>query len=164
MTRIFSINFNGPLYLMKHVIPHFLAKPGEPKPGPNGLPPFPPHKGTIINVCSVAATSGASAGALYTSSKHALLGLSRNTSWMYAKEGVRTNVVMPGGVLTNIMANSGWGPESFTSPGYKTVKPFHDLAPGYVWPDDVASAIVFIAGAEGMNGAEVTIDHGWTTA
>lgn len=152
---------------MKHVIPIFLAKPGEPTPNPYGptLPATPPYKGSIINICSTAAVRGASAGALYTASKHALLGLSRNTAWMYAKEGVRTNSVIPGGVLTNIMANSGvQGPQDFAMGGYAAVKPYHDTAPGYVMPTDVAATIAYLAGADGVNGAEVTVDHGWTTA
>lgn len=164
LARVFSINFNGPLYLMKHVIPIFLAKPGSPTPSPYGptLPSTPPDKGAIINVCSVASIRGASAGALYTASKHALLGLSRNTSWMYAKDGVRTNVVMPGGVLTNLIANSGiQGPQDFDMAGYEAVKPYHDVAKGYVTPADVAANIVHLAGAVGVNGAEVAIDYGW---
>lgn len=152
---------------MKHVIPHFLSKPGEPIPNPYGptLPATPPYKGSIVNVCSTAAVGGASAGALYTASKHALLGLSRNTSWMYAKEGVRTNVVIPGGVITNIMGNSGVeGPQDFVMAGYGAVKPYHDCAQGYVMPADIASTIVYLAGAEGINGAEVAVDRGWTVA
>lgn len=167
LTRVFSINFNGPLYLMKHVIPIFLKKPGEPIPNPYGptLPATPPYKGSIINVCSVAAVRGASAGVLYTASKHALLGLSRNTSWMYAKLGVRTNVIMPGGVLTNIMANSGFAsPQDYNMAAYSAIKPFHDTAVGYVTPENVAANIVHLAGADGVNGAEVAVDYGWLGA
>lgn len=151
---------------MKHVIPHFLSKPGEPTPNPYGptLPPTPPYKGSIINVCSTAAISGAAAGAIYTASKHALLGLSRNTSWMYGKVGVRTNAVLPGGVLTNIMANSGVQPQDYDVGGYAALKPFHDTSLGYVTAVDVAASIVYLAGAEGINGAELTVDRGWTTA
>lgn len=151
---------------MKHVIPIFLAKPGEPTPNPYGptLPSTPPYKGSIVNVCSVAAVRGASAGALYTASKHALLGLSRNTTWMYAKAGVRTNVVFPGGVLTNIMANSGVAPQDYSVGGYAAIKPYHDTALGYVTPQDVAANIVHLAGADGVNGAEVSIDYGWLGA
>lgn len=167
LNRVFSVNLHGPLFLMKHVIPIFLAKPGEPTPSPYGsaMPATPPDKGSIVNVCSAAAVRGAAAGALYTASKHALLGLSRNTSWMYAKDGVRTNVILPGGVLTNIMANSGvQGPQDYNLAGYQAIKPYHDTALGYVTPADVAANIVHLAGANGVNGAEVSVDYGWLGA
>jgi NAD(P)-dependent dehydrogenase (short-subunit alcohol dehydrogenase family) len=45
-------------------------------------------KGVIVNVCSVASLRGAAAGVAYTASKHALLGASRSTAWMYANEGI----------------------------------------------------------------------------
>lgn len=154
-----SVNFNGPFYLMRAAIPHFLSKPGGPVEGTGSSTKLPPHKGTIVNVCSFAAVSGAAAGAAYTASKHALLGLSRNTAWMYRLEGIRCNVIIPGGVATNIMANS--GNEKFDMSGYMSLKLAHDTMPGIVWPDDVARAIVFLAGANGINGAELTVDQGW---
>ena len=54
-------------------------------------------RGNIINVCSIAAIRGSAAGAAYTASKHALLGLSRSTAWGYARDGIRCNAVLPGG-------------------------------------------------------------------
>lgn len=68
-TNIMGIEFNGPFYMVRAVIPHFLAKPESAD-----------LKGSIFNVCSVAAVRGGCNGASYTSAKHALLGLSRNTS------------------------------------------------------------------------------------
>lgn len=159
-----GINFYGPLHLMRHVLPHFLKKPGAAE--GQGWQTVLPKKGAIVNVCSVAAIRGAAAGALYTASKHALLGLSRNTSWMYTKEGVRTNVVIPGGVMTNIMGNSGYDARGADSDpiGAPILQPAHATMMAVCKPEDVARAIVFLAGADAVNGAELTVDSGWTTA
>lgn len=155
-----GINFNGPANLMRHVIPHFLAKPGRVE--GEGHTTVLPKKGAIVNVCSEAAIRGSSAGAMYTASKHALLGLSRNTAWMYAKEGIRTNVVFPGGVATNIMANSGIDPRTqLDMVGFSTLQQAQALMPAVTMPDDIARAIVFLAGADAVNGAELAVDHGW---
>ncbi|KAK5101224.1 hypothetical protein LTS08_004831 [Lithohypha guttulata] len=163
LNRIMGINFNGPLFLMRHVIPHFLAKPGSIQ--GQGYNTVLPKKGAIVNICSAAALRGSAAGAIYTSSKHALLGLTRNTACMDAKEGVRTNAVLPGGVATNILNNSGIDPSTQLDPiGFPILQPAHALQPAVCVPDDVARTIVFLAGADGVNGAEVTVDQGWCQA
>ena len=72
--RCMSVNVSGPFYLIRACLPHMLANEGA-------------EKGSIINVCSTASMRGGAAGAAYTASKHALLGLSRNTSWMYRHQG-----------------------------------------------------------------------------
>lgn len=155
-----GINFLGPLYLMRHVIPHFLAKPGKVE--GEGYATVLPYKGSIVNVGSVASFKGAAAGALYTASKHALLGLSRNTSWMYNKDGVRTNIVIPGGVMTNIMANSGF--PGVDPAAYAILGPAQAVMPALCTPDDIARGIFFLAGANAVNGAELVIDQAWTVA
>lgn len=55
-------------------------------------------KGAIVNVCSTATIRGSAASIAYTASKHALLGLTCGTVWGYAKEGIKCNAVIPGGV------------------------------------------------------------------
>ena len=81
--RVFAINVTGPMYLSRLAIRSFLEQES---------------KGTIVNVCSTASLRGSAAGAAYTASKHALLGLSRATAWGYAKIGIRCNAVLPGGM------------------------------------------------------------------
>jgi len=159
-----GVNFFGPFYVMKAVIPHFLAKPGETQ--GEGFMTQLPKKGAIVNVCSVAAVRGAAAGASYTSSKHALLGLSRNTAWMYHRDGVRCNVVIPGGIATNIMGHSGGGDRGqfVDQTGAALLHKTQSVMPAVTMPTDTAAAIVFLAGADAVNGAELSVDHGWTAA
>lgn len=80
--RIIAINVTGPMYLSRLAIKTFMSQD---------------TRGSIVNVCSTAAIRGTAAGTAYTVSKHALLGLSRSTSWGYAKDKIRCNAVIPGG-------------------------------------------------------------------
>lgn len=144
--RCFAINVTGPMYLMRACIPHFLKQES---------------KGVIINVCSVASVRAAAAGVAYTASKHALLGLSRSTAWMYAKEGIRCNAVLPGGTQTNIMQNSG---VQMDMNGYQVLAPYQALSPGVCDPAELANAMLFLATAPSVNGAELAVDKGWLTS
>jgi NAD(P)-dependent dehydrogenase (short-subunit alcohol dehydrogenase family) len=120
-------------------------------------------KGAIVNICSTAAVRGSAAGVAYTASKHALLGLTRSTAWGYAKEGIRCNAVIPGGVSdTQIM--SGTDPAVFQSVGIQVTGPFQACMPGMCKPADIANAVLFLVTAPAVNGAELAVDHGWTVA
>ncbi|KIW82579.1 hypothetical protein Z517_05606 [Fonsecaea pedrosoi CBS 271.37] len=147
--RVMNINVNGPFNTMRTCINHFLTKTNE------------EQKGRIVNVGSVASIRGGAAGVAYTTSKHALLGLSRNTAWMYAKEGIQCNVLLPGGVTTEIMKNSNSVPDKV---GLDTVMPVMAISVGNCAPEDMARAILYLAGGTGVNGAELRVDKGMSAA
>lgn len=86
---IFDINIKGVMRAMRKAIPIFLEK----------------EKGVIINTASTGGLNGAHAGATYGASKHAVIGLTKNTGFMYAQKGIRCNAIAPGGVETNINFN-----------------------------------------------------------
>ena len=117
--------------------------------------------GAIVNVVSAAGNSGAVAGAAYTSTKHGLLGLTRNTAWMYARQGIRCNAILPGGVSTSIV--SGTDPQQWDSAGTERVRTFLATMPTMLEPLDIARLALFLAGDESrhVNGAAVTADGGW---
>ncbi|KAF2395776.1 3-oxoacyl-reductase [Trichodelitschia bisporula] len=151
--RCMGVNLNGPFYLIRAVMPHFQAHEGD-------------AKGVIVNIGSTASVRGAAAGPAYTASKHGLLGLSRNVAWWYRHKGVRCNIVLPGGVETNIAMNSLTGPVSQEGmmEAMQRMRPYIDTMPGMLKPRDIANAVLFLATAEGVNGAEIAVDKGWTTA
>lgn len=84
--RVLRINLDGLMFTSRRAVPHMCKQGG----------------GSIVNIASTAGISGAAAGAAYTASKHALVGLTRNTAWMYAQQGIRCNAICPGGTKTNI--------------------------------------------------------------
>ena len=85
--RCMTVNVDGPMYAMRKAVPLMLAQGG----------------GSIINIASAAALGGGSAGAAYTASKYALVGLTMSTAYQYARQGLRCNALAVGGVSTNIM-------------------------------------------------------------
>lgn len=89
--RVMGVNLYGPFVTSRAAVRYMKGHGG----------------GAIVNVASVAGVSGGAAGAVYTASKHALVGLSRNTAYTYAPFGVRCNTLIVGGVETNITAGRG---------------------------------------------------------
>ena len=87
--RVLSINLDGPMYLTRRAVPIMIKQGG----------------GSIVNTASVAGVEGGAAGVAYTASKHALVGLTRNTAWRYVLDGIRCNAIAAGAVATNIMAS-----------------------------------------------------------
>ena len=58
--------------------------------------------GVIVNNISAGGLNGGRAGAAYTASKHAVVGLTKNTAFMFSQSGIRVNGIAPGAVMTNI--------------------------------------------------------------
>ncbi|MHA2788614.1 SDR family NAD(P)-dependent oxidoreductase [Corynebacterium sp. S7] len=145
--RVIRINLTAPFKLMRACVPHMLEA----------------GKGAIVNVGSAASLRGAAAGAAYTSSKHGLVGLTKNAAYMYAKQGIRTNLVAPGGVATNIM-DSIDGSQINPEHGLDALKPVHDSAVVNATPESVATGIVFLLSdaAENFNGVIMPSDGGWS--
>ena len=155
-----GVNFYGPFYTMRAVIPHFLTKSGEESSMPGeSFSFYKIPKGSIVNVCSVAGLRGGANGASYTAAKHALLGLTRQTAVSYSLDGIRCNAVIPGPVNTNIMGNS----EGLTlhPEGGPALAATRKPLLGYAEPLDIAKAIVFVASSISTNGSEIQVDHGY---
>jgi NAD(P)-dependent dehydrogenase (short-subunit alcohol dehydrogenase family) len=116
--------------------------------------------GGITNVGSVTSTTGAIGGLAYTTSKHAVVGITRSIAWTYQGHGIRCNAVCPGAVETALdrtaVPRSSWG--------YDQLKRTHRLCPRVAGPDEVAALISWVSSEEAtsLNGAVITADSGWT--
>ncbi|HEU5088531.1 MAG TPA: SDR family oxidoreductase, partial [Roseiflexaceae bacterium] len=146
--RVLSINLDGPMFTSRRAVPHMVAQGG----------------GAIVNIASTAGISGAAAGAAYTASKHALVGLTRNTAWMYAKQGVRCNAICPGGVNTNI--GETMTADRMDQAGAARAGAFAALIPTILEPTDIAALALFLASDASrlISGAIIPADAGWTAA
>lgn len=89
--RVFRINVTALMRLTRAVVPLMLEA----------------GTGSVVNVASEAGLRGSAAGASYTASKHAIVGLTKNSAVMYGPKGLRFNAVAPGPTITNIEAV--WG-------------------------------------------------------
>jgi len=85
--RVQSINTKGVWLSMKYEIPAMLKRGG----------------GAIVNASSILGLFGAANGSLYSSTKHAVAGLTRCAALDYAQAGIRVNATSPGMIETPLM-------------------------------------------------------------
>jgi NAD(P)-dependent dehydrogenase (short-subunit alcohol dehydrogenase family) len=144
--RVLGINLDGPMFTTRRAVPQMIKQGG----------------GSIINTASTAAISGAAAGVAYTASKHALVGLTRNTAWMYAQQGIRCNAICPGGTNTNI--GETMTRDRIDQQGMARTGAFAALIPAMLEPTDIAALALFLASdaSRYINGAIIPADAGWT--
>lgn len=143
--RVMAINVTGPFKAMRKAVQLMLTA----------------GKGSIVNISSVGGLQGARAGAAYTTSKHALIGLTKNTGYMYAKKGIRCNAVAPGAMDTTIAA----GIDLAHLPAIvnERIMPGMALMSRSSDPMEVAQVVLFLASddASFVNGAIFVADGGW---
>lgn len=142
--RVFAINVDGTMKLMRAVAPLMLAR----------------EYGSIVNVASEAGLRGSAAGAAYTASKHAVVGLTKSSAFMYGPSGLRVNAVAPGPTITNIEA-------TFASElGAQRVRAGMAVMPDAVESDALAASITFLLSDDGVNvnGVILASDGGWSAA
>jgi NAD(P)-dependent dehydrogenase (short-subunit alcohol dehydrogenase family) len=143
--HVLGVNLNGPMYTSRLVIPLMVKQGG----------------GSIINIASVAGLEGGAAGTAYTVSKHALVGLTKNTAWRYTLEGVRCNAIAAGGVETNITSSVDMS--RMDGPGSARAQVYQKIIPAMLKPLDIANLALFLASDESkmINGAIIPADAGW---
>ncbi|OQE25763.1 hypothetical protein PENFLA_c008G06522 [Penicillium flavigenum] len=150
--RCIAINLTAPVKLMREVIPIMRQQ----------------KSGSIVNVGSKAATSGAASGVAYTASKHGLMGATKNVAWRYKQEGIRCNAVCPGGVPTGIVQAS--DPTTWDKDALATMSHIHqahaaDRQEGLgVEAEDIANCLLFLASSQSkrINGAIIPVDNAWS--
>ena len=140
--KVMAVNLNGPIYAMRKAVQVMLEQE---------------TKGNIVNIASIGGICGARAGVAYTASKHAIVGATKNTAYMYAGK-IRCNVICPGGVETEVM-NSQTNISQF---GVGRIMAGLDTSIPAGKVEDISTAVLYIASddAKFMTGAEIVIDGG----
>lgn len=143
---IFDINTKSVMRSTRKALPIFLEK----------------GKGVIVNTASTGGVSGAHAGATYTASKHAVVGLTKNTAFMYANKGIRCNAIAPGATATNISASM----KNINEFGMSRTQLTQAVIPRVGSPEEIAQVALFLASDDSsfVNGAIIAADAGWTSA
>lgn len=141
--RVMRVNVTGTMLMSRAAIPLMLEA----------------GSGSIVNLTSEAGIRGSAAGAAYTASKHAVIGLTKSTSVMYGLEGIRCNAVAPGATITNIEAN-------FASQrGAGRLGPLmQTVIPPPASAAQLAASITFLLSDDGsnVNGVVLPSDGGWS--
>ncbi len=142
--RVMNINLQGPFLLSQALGRQMLAR----------------GTGSIVNVASVAGLGGVIHRSAYNASKHGLIGLTRTLAAEWGGRGVRVNAVCPGWIKTEMdIADQGSG--AYSDGDIVNRVPMARFAR----PEDVASAIAFLADSEHnnfINGISLPVDGGWT--
>jgi NAD(P)-dependent dehydrogenase (short-subunit alcohol dehydrogenase family) len=138
--QVMEVNLTGPFLLSQALGRQMLAA----------------GSGSIVNIASVAGLLGVADRAAYNASKHGLIGLTRTLAVEWGGRGVRVNAVCPGWVKTPMddasQGEGAYGDEDITN---------HVPAGRFATPDDVAQAVLFLAGQSFVNGATLSVDGGW---
>jgi NAD(P)-dependent dehydrogenase (short-subunit alcohol dehydrogenase family) len=148
--KVLDVNVVGVFLGLKHVLPVMLKQ----------------NRGSIINTASIAGLMGSPQVAVYSASKHAVIGLTKSAAWECSATAVRVNCVCPGLIDSRMLSaiiqgrNAGNAP----TPHEKIVERIPARRLGQA--SEVASIVAFLASDEAsyVSGSAYTVDGGRTAA
>ena len=142
--RVIGTNLLGVWLCLKYELRHMLAHGG----------------GAIVNTASTAGITGIAGGALYTASKHAIVGLTKAAALEVAQSNIRINAIAPGPVNTGLLSRMIDGKLSLDDIARRV--PMGRISQ----PEEIARAILWLASdaASYVTGHTLIVDGGLTAA
>ena len=143
--RVMEVNLKGVWLGCRSAVPAMLDSGG----------------GSIVNVASFVALIGAATAQMaYTSSKGAVLAMTRELAVEYARRGIRANSICPGPIETPLLA------ELLADPARRQRRLVHIPIGRFGRPDEIAKAALFLASddASFVTGSALVVDGGITAA
>lgn len=124
--------------------------------------------GRIINVASAHSLVASPYKAAYVAAKHGIAGLTKVLALELAEAGITANCISPGYVWTPLVENQ--IPDTMAARGLTREQVMRDVllakqpTKKFVAVEEVAAMAVFLCGqaAQNINGANMSIDGGWT--
>jgi NAD(P)-dependent dehydrogenase (short-subunit alcohol dehydrogenase family) len=148
--KVIDVNVVGVFLGLKHVLPVMLRQ----------------NSGSIINTASIAGLIGSPQIAVYSASKHAVIGLTKSAAWECTGTGVRVNCVCPGLIDSRMLSSiiQGRNGGNAPPPHEKLVERIPARRLGQA--SEVASIVAFLASDEAsyVSGSAYTVDGGRTAA
>ncbi len=144
--KVMKLNLEAPFQSMRRAIKEFEKQGG----------------GVIINVASVGGLFGGRAGAVYTASKHGLVGLTKNTAFHYGSKNIRCNAICPGSVTTEV--GSGEYMQKINMEAMGNMRKGLGLINRPGASEEIADVALFLASDSStyINGQAIAVDGGWT--
>jgi NAD(P)-dependent dehydrogenase (short-subunit alcohol dehydrogenase family) len=141
--RIMDLDLKAPFRIIRAAVPLMIESGG----------------GSIINIGSYAALRG-NHGPSYTAAKAGLVGLTKSVAFRHSRDGIRCNIIHPGGVRTNIGEHSG----GTYHEAQTDLSALCQAMPVnfYIEPVEIARTCLFLASDEArcINGVELSVDSG----
>jgi meso-butanediol dehydrogenase / (S,S)-butanediol dehydrogenase / diacetyl reductase len=128
----------------------------------------PKGEGAIINTASIAGKMGMAHLSHYVASKFAVIGFTNSIAKEVAATGITVNAICPGIVGTGMWRGEGGVADRWKLEGETEEQSWErnkqNLIPQGVdqSPEDIAEAVLFIAGAKHITGQAIAIDGGMT--
>ncbi|WP_407461594.1 SDR family oxidoreductase [Methanobrevibacter sp.] len=143
--KVLDVNLTAIMKMMRAVIPEMDKNGG----------------GSLVTVASVGGITGTVAGASYVASKHAAIGLAKNTGFLYQNHNIRSNVIAPGMVNTDMAATV--DPAQCHPEGFELISKQMALTPRFGESEEIAQVALFLASDESsiVNGTVIRADCGW---
>lgn len=146
--RVLDVNVTSIFYSTKHAMPHLRKQ----------------RRSYIVNVASISSFVGQASTPAYTTSKFAVVGLTKSIALDYAADGVRCNCVCPGITDTPMLRehlNKTPDPDATLRDRLRRVPTGVPLS-----PTDIARTILFLSCEDsvGVTGTSVIIDGGYLAA
>ena len=138
---VYAANCRGTMIMTCEAMPHLLKA-----------------RGAIVNVVSSLAFQGHFMQLAYTTSKAALIQLTRSVAASHSRRGVRCNAVAPGMILTPVV-------EAHFPPEMRKILEDETLRDRLGRPEEIAEVICFLASdaARNITGEIVAADSGFTS-
>ena len=149
---ILALNLGSAFHTARLAVPHMKAQ----------------GWGRIISTASAHSLAASPFKSAYVAAKHGLAGLTKVLALELAEHGITANCISPGYVWTPLVENQ--IPDTMAARGLTREQVLNDVllakqpTKKFVQPDEVAAMAVFLCRdvAQNINGANYTIDGGWT--
>jgi 3-hydroxybutyrate dehydrogenase len=149
--KVVAIHLDGAFLTSKAVLPHMYRQGG----------------GTILFMGSVHSLEASALKGPYVAAKHGILGLARVIAKEGGENGVRTNVICPGFVMTPLVEKQ--IPEQAKDLGISEEEVVNKIMLGetvdkeFTTLEDVAHTALFLASfpSNALTGQSIVVSHGW---
>lgn len=144
--KVIDINLMGVYYGMRYVIPVMQKQ----------------KFGRIVNVASVGGIRGVLNQTPYVASKHAVSGMTKNAALEYGRDGILTNAIAPGAILTPMVAEAFRQVNPDDPKAAETEYAQRNPTKRLGQPHEVAKLVAFLLSEDNgyVNGQTIAIDGG----